>query len=222
MGKKIFVSYKYSDSNVKSLPGSIFTTARNYVDEIDELLKDGDHLYKGEDDDEDLSHLSEATIEKKLRDRIYDSSLTIVLISKGMKESYKPERNQWIPREVSYSLRETSRAGRTSMTNAILAVVLPSNLGNYSYFMEYSEVCDSTTYHTNILFPILRNNMFNKKNSKTRECQGKTIHEGYFSYMYCVKWDTFKSSINKYLNVAYDIYDNKDEYDIVKTLESGY
>lgn len=51
MGKKIFVSYKYSDSQVQDLniyeyvkdywgnviPQKITTTARHYVDKIDEL-----------------------------------------------------------------------------------------------------------------------------------------------------------------------------------------
>ena len=58
MGKKIFVSYKYSDSLVQNLPAKLYTTARDYVDKLDDLIEDEDHVYKGEHDDEDLSHLN--------------------------------------------------------------------------------------------------------------------------------------------------------------------
>ena len=183
------------------------------------MIDVGDHINKGENDDEDLSHFKDSTIASKLRNKIYDSSVTIVLISKGMKDSYKSESDQWIPWEISYSLRESTREGRTSLTNAILAVVLPDEYGMYDYFMEYNSACDSTTYKTDTLFNILGKNMFNKKNSQTRECNGSTIHSGYFSYIYSVKWESFKGKLNTYVNIAVKINDNRDEYDIVKLIE---
>ncbi|MFY0675637.1 MAG: TIR domain-containing protein, partial [Bacteroidia bacterium] len=199
MGKKIFVSYKYSDTqvldlniheNVKDFWGNVHrqkitTTARHYVDKIDELLEADDNIYKGEDDGEDLSSLQDSTIGSKLGDKIFDSTVTIVLISKGMKEDWVPEKDQWIPWEVSYSLKEQTRQGRTSKTNAVLAVVLPDETGIYEYFITSNPSCNSITYHTDRLFQILRENMFNAKNkeSNIRHCNGSKIYEGYPSYI---------------------------------------
>lgn len=220
MPYKIFVSYKYADAKVLALPDSKETTARHYVDEIALLLKEEDHIYKGEDDGEDISSLADATIGSKLGDKIFDSSVTIVLISKGMKAT-TPESDQWIPWEISYSLKEQSRDGGNSKTNAILAVVLPDETGSYEYFMTHNAACKSTTYKTSTLFQILRDNMFNlkEKESNTRECNGAKIYEGYHSYISCVKWEYFIGDVNAYIDVAKAIRQNITDYDLTKTVK---
>lgn len=218
MGKKIFISYKYSDSSVQNFQGSFFTTARDYVDKLDELLEEGDHIYKGEDDGEDMSSLADATIGSKLGDKIFDSTVTIVLISKGMKDN-KPEKEQWIPWEVSYSLKQQSRQGRNSKTNAVLAVVLPDENGSYEYYITQNVACGSRTLKTEFLFEILRNNMFNVKNPQTRECNGHTIYSGYSSYIYTVKWEDFISGIDKYVEIAVNNYRNRENFELRKNLK---
>lgn len=151
MGRKIFVSYKYKDRNVEALPGvTPFTWVRDYVDYIsDVIIKNSDDIYKGEYNDEDLTFRGDDYIWEHLKDKIYDSTITIVLISPGMKEPGKWQKSQWIPWEISYSLRETTRGDRTSHNNAILAVVLPDKRGGYDYYNEIE------------LFPILKSNIEN-------------------------------------------------------------
>lgn len=141
MGNKIFISYKYYDYDVQALPSISDSRpkARDYVTWLENKFTDRTtHIYKGESDNEDLSSKSENYIWEKLKDKIFDSSVTIVLISPNMKEPRRWESSQWIPWEISYSLRETPRGGYTSHSNAVLAVVLPDHTGNYTYYRNLS------------------------------------------------------------------------------------
>ena len=224
MGKKIFVSYKYGDDQVENLSYYENSTVRDYVTKFEDVLDSSDNIYKGESDGEDLSVLSDDTIWEKLKDRIYDSSVTVVFISPGMKENWKLERDQWIPWEVSYSLKEVSRKNKngqavTSRSNAMLAVVLPDSNGSYSYYLESRNCCGSgcTTHHTDKLFSIIRKNKFNLKNPNKKVCDtGETIWYGEYSYIKAVKWSEFIKDYSTYIISACERQDNIDDYDICK------
>jgi hypothetical protein len=227
MGRKLFISYKYADNDVNHIVGEWYenNTVRDYVDKLEEYLKDkSDNIYKGESDDEDLSKLSEDTIWEKLKDRIYDSTLTIVMISKNMREFYKVDKNQWIPWEISYSLKEVSRKNSsgnsvTSKTNAMIAIIVPDLNNSYEYYTYNKNCCDSgcRVLKTNTLFDILKNNMFNIKDTDTKDCSdGSKIYYGNSSYINSVKWDDFINDIESYIDSAYELQDNMDKYKIVK------
>lgn len=229
MGHKIFISYKYADSDVKQLTNSWYhDTVRTYVDKLEEYISEvSEHIYKGETDGEDLSGLSDDTIWEKLKDRIYDSTLTIVMISKGMRQTYLPDREQWIPWEISYSLKEVSRkniSGNmvTSSSNALLAIILPDTYGSYEYFTFRKTCCSNPcrSYKTNFLFEIMRKNMFNIKRPNKKDCNdGSTVYYGDSSYMTAVKWEDFIKNPESYIDKAYDIQSKIEQYDVCKELD---
>lgn len=226
MGHKIFVSYKYADDDVKNLTWCGNSTVRDYVTEFQNKLSAEDDINKGEEDDEDLSSLSDDAIWEKLKTRIYDSSVTVVFISPNMRESGKSDRDQWIPWEISYSLKEISRKTKTgksvtSRSNAMVAVVLPDSNGSYSYYLESKTCCSSycTTHHTDKLFTILAQNKFNLKNPTTRDCtntEGKIWTSPNPSYIGAVKWDAFIADYKTYIDAAIERQDNIDDYTIRK------
>lgn len=187
-GRKIFVSYKFKDYDVKKLPDVTQPTwPCDYVDYIKNKILSNDDVYKGENSDEDISSWPEERIWKHLKDKIYDSTLTILLISPNMKETGKRQRSQWIPWEISYSLRETTRNDRTSHNNAILAVILPDKKGKYDY------------YNKENLFPIVKDNITN-------------------GYIYIVNWDDFLKYPKIDIEMAFSYREKTPKYKIVKSL----
>lgn len=218
MARKIFVSYKHSDNQVARLNHLGIGTARDYVDHLAELFKE-DHIYKGERDNEDLGAFKDEAIESHLRSKIFDSSITIVLISKGMKDLSKTEEDQWIPWEISYSLKEKTRDGRTSGTNAMLAVVLPDESGSYSHAVNHFSCV--TQWNTASMFKILGGNMFNRNNKNLIRCQ---TCSGYHhigqdhSYIYPVKWSDFIGNVNGHIEHAIAINNNLEHYDLIKVI----
>ncbi len=229
MGRNIFVSYKYGDSLVGSLNkhdlkfvgGELHriprnTIVRDYVDELQKTIG-ADHINLGERDGESLEEFSDSTIETKLKEKIFRSSVTIVLISKGMKEGFVSEKQQWIPWEISYSLRIVRREDASSQTNAILGVVLPDESGAYDWYYTSNLICQSITHHTNQLFNILSKNMFNRKEKKFKECNGQKIHiVTEPSFIKTVRWDEFMraDNFNIYIEKAIEIRNNRELYNI--------
>lgn len=197
------------------------TTVRDYVDEIQARLKAGNHINKGEFDDEDLSMFKDETIASKLRNKIYDSSVTIVLISPMMKEAYTPEKDQWILWEISYSLREVPRADRVSRANALLGVVIPDVNGSCEYAISHLHCCQTgcVLINTKNLFKIIKDNTFNRKRPVMHICaRPDSIWEYPFSYMHIVSWPDFIGNMDKAINEAIVIRDRISDFDIHKQI----
>ena len=79
MGRKIFISYKYKDTDVRQMYHIWYlqnrsTRVRDYVDQLQILIGE-DNINKGEKDGEDMSVLEDATIQSILGDKIYENNL---------------------------------------------------------------------------------------------------------------------------------------------------
>jgi hypothetical protein len=234
MGRKVFVSYKYGDSlvrdmnkkDLKVVGGKLSfvprpTRARDYVDELQKKIGK-DNINLGERDGESLEDFSNQQIETQLKNRIRQCSVTIVMISKGMKISSEDEKEQWIPWEVSYSLRVVPTGGNTKQMNAVLGVVLPDESGTYDWYYRKNPNCNSVTHRYNQLFKILRDNMFNILEKEFRECNGTKIHtKSEPSLIKTVKWDDFMHSKNYeyYIEKAVEIKDDAESYDVHVNLD---
>ncbi len=222
--RKIFVSYKYKDSNVQSIPDATpdsdtdyMITPRHYVDLIIDLIG-VDHIYKGEKSDDDASHLADSTINSKLKDKIFDSSITMVLLSPNMWDITKPQKEQWIPNEVYYSLLNKSRGERKSNTNAILLIALPDISGSYEHAV-VSRNCGVRSWQTQSFFHVIRKNMFNLKSPNASSCSSclNSHHTGGdHSYAHPVKWEDFIADHNRYIDHSLALRERIDDFNIVK------
>jgi hypothetical protein len=233
MARKIFVSYKYKDEKVATLQDAYYeevanvrqwnyrkTRARDYVDSLQNKIGI-DNINLGEKDGESLEDFSDGQIETSLKQRIRQCSVTIVLISKGMKEALKNEKDQWIPWEISYSLRVVRTGGNTKQRNAVLGVVLPDETGNYNWYYTSNPNCNSINHHTEQLFKMLKQNMFNILEKEFRECNGTKIHtKDEPSFIKTVKWNDFMyGDYNYYIEKAIEIKEDAASYDIHVNLD---
>lgn len=202
MAHKTFISYRYSE-------------ACKVRDRIIDALGDNVTYYKGETSDSpDLTDNSTETIKKKLRDMMYDTSVTIVIISPKMKES------KWIDWEIEYCLKDNTRKNRKSYTNGVVGVIMKYN-GGYDWFKtvtKHADGCSSFSYKKELVYDIINNNRFNQ-NPKVYSCNVcKTVDALSGSYISYVEEETFLADPSKYIDNAYDKSENDaDGYDLTKT-----
>lgn len=202
MAHKTFISYKYSE-------------ARDLRDAIIDSLGGDATYYKGETSDSpDLTDTTTENIKKVLRDKMYDTSVTIVIISPNMKKS------KWIDWEIEYSLKSTTRKGRKSHTNGVVGVIMKYD-GGYDWFRETrinDDGCHSVSYKESKVYDIINNNRFNQ-NPKVYSCNKcKTVNSLSGSYIAYVDEETFLSNPSKYIDNAYDKSENDASgYDLTKS-----
>ena len=222
MGRNIFVSYKYADSNVQQFLNSRYrTTVRDYVNVIAKILDRTDGFnFRGENDGEDLSGFDYETIERKLADRMFYTSVTIILVSPGMFDNVR-EIEQWIPWEISYSLKNKTRSDGISNMNAILTVILPDRNGSYNYAL-YSDG-RNTFVREKAFFKIMLANMFNRREiNYYTDRYGNPMYVHGNSYIAMTKWSDFRSNPEYYIDLAVRNRGEWNHFDIVKKIDDRW
>lgn len=188
MARKTFISYKYSE-------------AQGLRDSILEALGEDAKFYQGETSDSpDMTDKSTDYIRNELKDMIYSTSVTIVIISPNMKYS------KWIDWEIEYSLKQIKRGDKTSSTNGVIGVVMDYN-GGYSWLRPSVTNEDGhTSIRTNneYLYNIISKNRFNQDPAVyvCEKCQTVDQLEG--SYISLVNEVDFLNDPNRYIENAYE------------------
>lgn len=202
MSHKTFISYKYSE-------------ARRLRDDIIDALGEDATYYKGETSDSpNITNTTTENIKRYLKDMIYDTSVTIVIISPNMIQS------KWIDWEIEYSLKSITRSDRTSHPNGIVGVIMKYN-GGYDWFKSTvvnNDGCHAIEYKSQYVYDIINENRFNQ-DPKVYACETcKTVNEMTGCYISYVEEETFLNNPDKYIDNAFDKSQNDAEcYDLVKT-----
>lgn len=188
MAHKTFISYKYSD-------------ARNVRDRIIQALGSDATYYKGEDGfSQDLSGYTAETIKEHLKDMIYDTSVTIVVLSPQMNDS------AWIPWELEYSLRDVKRGDHYSHSNGIVAVIKKVN-GNYSWLRQdivQSDGCYTHSFDESKIPAIITENRCNQEPQEYACNCCKSIDRLEGSYISIINEDEFIGDPTRFIENAYE------------------
>lgn len=198
MAHKTFISYVYGEAN-------------ELRDKIYKAFGNEKPFYRGETaESRDLGDLQKETIKKELSSMIYDTSVTIVILSPSMRKS------KWMDWEIKYSLRNKTRNDRTSHPNGIVGVIMKYN-GRYDWFKynkrNYKGIVE-TKYREEYLLPIIKKNRYNQNSQQKYD--DETKKELYGSYISFVEEEEFILCPKFYIDNAYDkSWNDGAGYDIV-------
>lgn len=195
MAHKTFISYKYSEA----------VTLRDRI--IDAMGEDAIY-YNGENGfSPNKSDDSDDVIWNYLKDMIWPTSVTIVILSPNMKKS------SWIPDEIAYSLRKIKRGETTSKRNGIVAVIQKVG-GSYDWLMKHGQNCHGTatiSYKNELLPEIITANHFNSEPPIIHCDACKTYDSQMGSYISYVQEETFLADVNGFVEKAFQKSQNDGE-----------
>ena len=196
MVKDVFISFRFKDG-------------AKYKEKLAELLRGNENTVDFSED-EDRSDKSEETIQKYLYAKLRRSSVTIIIVTPDAVEHHKNEFGEyddWMYDEIRYSLEDRGN----NRTNGLVAVYTPEAKG---YLVKKGDDCRIVKQFDNIF----RSNMMNIKDPYKHNPNFGLYNIDYDSYCSLISWDDFISDIDKYIGIAADKRDNKEEYSIKKRL----
>lgn len=200
MAHKTFISYKYSE-------------AKDLRDRIVKALGEDAQYYQGETSDSpDMSDKTTDYIKNKLKDMIYSTSVTIVVVSPNMKLS------NWIDWEIEYSLKQIKRNDRKSGTNGVVGIVMKYN-GDYSWLRPSTTNSDGHTAiltKNEYLYEIIHKNRINQDPTEYTCDICKNVDFLTGSYISLVNEEEFLNNPNKYIDNAYDKSKNTSNYNLTR------
>jgi Thoeris protein ThsB, TIR-like domain len=201
MARRTFISYKYSEAQ------------ETRDDILESLGKDAIHYMGETSDSPDISDTKTDNIKKRLKDMMYDTSVTIVIVTPKIKQS------KWIDWEIEYSLKEITRNDRTSRSNGIVGVIQKVN-GSYDWLVKFTkndDGCNSRSIDPKLMYEIIYNNRINLIETiySCEICQTVDILSG--SYISLITEETFLTNPNKYIENAYQKASNINKFEICKT-----
>ena len=201
MARKTFISYKYDE-------------AQGLRDKIIEKLGDDATYYQGETvDSPNLADTSTENIKENLKNMMYNTSVTIVIISPNLIKS------NWIDWEIAYTLKKTKRGDKTSRTNGIVGVIKKINR-DYDWMFTSGVNPDGCHYRSadiSRLYEIINKNRHNRLSDKKYACVSCKISdrlEG--SYMSLVKEEEFLAAPKTYIENAYDKSQEIEDFKLTK------
>ena len=179
MDKRIFISYKFGEGN-------------RYRDKLISRIEQGSYKYLGETkDSSNISLMNDATVGSILSDKLFSTHVTIVLVTPNI------NRSNWIPWEISYSLRLINKSHRNSTRNGIVAVVVPNEDNSYDHVIKKTD--DGREINIQFFPDIMKRNMFNP----SRQSSYNSTDKDFGTYISVYKWDEFCSDMNDIINKAY-------------------
>lgn len=188
MARESFIAYKYSE-------------AKDLRDQIIEKLGDDATYYRGETaESPDLTGATVENIKENLKNMIFGTSVTIVVISPNLKKS------KWVDWEIEYSLKEYKRNTTTSRTNGIVGVVMKFN-GGYDWLIssiQKPDGCTSRSIDDLLLYDIIKNNRFNLNIEDKYSCPTcKTFDQLNGSYISLIEEERFLTNPTQFIENAY-------------------
>lgn len=189
MARETFICYKYSE-------------ATDLRDEIIKKLGEDASYYQGETaESPDLTDTSTDNIKNNLKDMIWGTSVSIIIISPNLKQS------KWVDWEIEYSLKKIKRGEITSGTNGVVGVIMKVN-GSYDWLVNVTKNADgcSTRYiNSEKLYDIINANRYNLNIDEKYACNTcKTFNQLNGSYISLIDEDDFLNEPQKYIENAFD------------------